>query len=599
MPGLLLASAEALPAQFRDLVVMLAAASVVAVILQRLKLATIPAYLITGALIGPGALGIVNDPDSVSTISNLAIVLLLFGIGLHMDLSSLARDARFLACATVLSTVLAIAGLWPVSMLLVPSPAGALVVAGAFAISSTVVVLRVLQERHELGHPEGKLAFSVLVLQDLIAVGMMLLLPGLARMTGSAQVQAGPPRGAIELVLEVTASVALVIAGIAGIVAIGRYALPPLLRQAARSRSSEVLMVLSTAAALGSAALTQQLIENPAVGAFLAGFLLSNTPFRHQISGQVASIRDLFGAVFFTAVGMQVSLGVVADNVVTVFGAAVLVLTVKGALMGLAFWLTGATGNVAMRAGVALSQAGEFSVLLLAAAAQPSAAIISPDAVGICVAVVVISLIATPALVQASARLNARLPRLPAPRWAKHITGTARARPEAEPSARGATPIEGQTTMRAIIAGYGLVGRAVSEELKSMNVASTIIELNPGTFRKQLEMGREIVFGDASNPDVLETAGIHHSDILVLTIPDGETVLRACKLAKQMRPGIIVVVRSNFVGHGVIAAGLGADGVVVEEMATAREMERAVKILVGQRREDERERLAQGSAPSL
>jgi CPA2 family monovalent cation:H+ antiporter-2 len=252
-----------------------------------------------------------------------------------------------------------------------------------------------------------------------------------------------------------------------------------------------------------------------------------------------------------------------------------------------------------MRAGVALSQAGEFSVLLLAAASQPSAALISQDDVGVCVAVVVISLIATPGLVQASAWFNGRLPRLPAPRWAKHITGTARAKPQAEANAHGAAAVDGQTTMRAIIAGYGLVGRAVAEELKSMNVASTIIELNPATFRKQLEMGRRIVFGDASNPDVLETAGIHQADILVLTIPDGETVLRACKLAKQMRPGIIVVVRSNFVGHGVIAAGLGADGVVVEEMATAREMERAVKILVGQRREDERERQTQGSVPSL
>ncbi|MBL8747037.1 MAG: cation:proton antiporter [Phycisphaerae bacterium] len=560
----------------RDLVVILAAAAVVALVLQRLRFATIPAYLITGAIIGPGALAFVSDPANVASISELATVLLLFGVGLHMDLSVLTRGLRQMVLGALLAAVICTLVMWPLCRFLGVTAAGGFVVAAALSMSSTVVVLRVLMQRRELTHPEGRLAFGVLILQDLLAIVFLMLLPPLARWSGTGT--AGvilPAHGAskFDLTLNLITNGALAVGGIGMMIGFGRFVLPRLLTEAARARSPEVLIVITTAAALGAAGLTETLIHNAAVGAFLAGFLLSVTPFRHQISGQVGAIRDLFSAVFFTAIGMSVSLAVLVDHWPVIVLGTVVMMLVKGTLMSLSFWATGATGNVALRAGLSLSQSGEFSVLMLASAAAPAIALINDEAVSEAVAVTVLSLIATPSMVQAAARLNEKLPRIPAPSWARR-----------EPSIKKAmTTAATDKPLHAIIAGFGLVGRAVADELRRMGATFTVVDLNPATIATQRRLGREILFGDASSVEVLEEAGIHHADFLILTIPDEESVLRACRVARQMKPDVFILARANYVSQGVVAAGLGADGVVVEEMATALEMERALKKVIDSR----------------
>jgi CPA2 family monovalent cation:H+ antiporter-2 len=511
-------------------------------------------------------------------------VLLLFGVGLHMDLSVLARGLKQMMAATLVSAAASILLLWPLCLLLSGSPISALVLAMALSISSTVVVLRVLQQRRELSYPEGRLSLSVLILQDLVAIGMLLALPPLARFAGTGQAEEAPMQG-WNLAVSLIAGGALALATVAGIVAAGRFAMPRLLTEAARSKSSEVLIVLSTAAALGAAALTQRFIDNAAMGAFLAGFMLSSTPFRHQISGQVGAIRDLFGAVFFTAIGMSVAFGVLVDHFLVIMLGAVVLLAVKSVAMGVSFWLVGATGNVAMRSGVALSQAGEFSVLMLAAASAPAIGLLSQEEVGVAISIIVLTLMATPVLIQYSSLVNKRLPAILPPPWARAESKG--------PEGTLGTPLNAAgRPMRAIIAGYGLVGRAVSDELKKMGVTATIVELNPSTVRKQTELGRAVVFGDVSSVEVLENAGVHKADVLILTIPDEESVLRACRMAKEMKPDIYVVVRCSYVSQGILAASLGADGVVVEEMATAKDMERAVRIMIDRRKAEAIDRLA-------
>ncbi len=557
--------------------VILAAAAVMALVLQRLRFATVPAYLITGAIIGPGALAFVSDPKNVQSISDLATVLLLFGIGLHIDLSVLARGLRQMLLGTLLSAGVCTIVMWPLCRLLGASAAGGLVIAAALSISSTVVVLRVLMQRRELTHPEGRLVFGVLILQDLVAIVLLLLLPPLARWSGSGTAGAALSQQGVsgfDLTLNLIASGAVAVGGIGLIIGFGRYLLPRLLTEAARARSPEVLIVITTAAALGAAGLTEQLIHNAAVGAFLAGFLLSATPFRHQISGQVGAIRDLFSAVFFTAIGMSVSLEVLWDDWLLIVVGTVVMLALKGTLMSLSFWATGATGNVALKAGFSLAQSGEFSVLMLASAAAPAIGLIGDEAVSKAVAITVLSLIATPSIVQAVAGVNSRLPRIAALRWARRSAPMMTATPV----------VATERPLHAIIAGFGLVGRAVADELKRLGATYTVVDLNPATISTQRRLGREVLFGDASSIEVLEEAGIHHADFLILTIPDEESVLRACRVARQMKPDVFILARANYVSQGVVAAGLGADGVVVEEMATALEMERSLKKIIEAKR---------------
>lgn len=568
---------------FRDIVVVLAMAGLVALAVQRLRLATIPAYLLAGALIGPGALGFVTNPEQVQKVADLAVVLLMFGIGLHTDMDVLSRGIGRIATGAVLMIVLCIAALWPALMLMGLSKPSALVAAMAMAMSSTVVVLRVLQDRRQLHGTAGRITLAVLVIQDLAAIAMLLLLPPLAQWagTGGGGVMAAA-EGGVRHIGPVWTSPAvkngvLAILGVAAIVGVGRVVMPRLLKEAAKGRSGEVLTVIAMAAAMGAAGLTQLLGLNEALGAFLSGFLLAGTPFRHHLGGQVGAIRDVFGAIFFTAIGMSVSLLGLVHHLPTVLIGTAVILVAKSVIIAFVSWAMGTTGNSAIKVGLSLCQAGEFSIVMLYAAKDAEIGLLDAVAVGDLIAMVVVSLMVTPSLLQAADALNRKIRRIPTAPW-NHVeslsdtprsTGT----DDAEQGGRGAPA----PAKHAIIAGFGLVGRAVADELKKLNVSTTIVEMNPATVEKQTSLGRRIVFGDVASLEVLEIAGIHHADALILTIPDTETVMRACKLARELHPNIFILVRMNYVSQGIAAAGIGASGVVVEEMATAEAMERIVK----------------------
>ncbi len=562
---------------FLDMLVILAAAGVVAVVAQRLRLSTVPAYLVTGMLIGPGALGLVRTPENVREVSGLAVILLLFGIGLHMDLSVLRDGLRRLIIATVLMTLGSAAALWPIGRIMGLTPPAAIAVGIALAMSSTVVVLRILQGRRELNKAEGRLSIGILVIQDLVAIALLLVLPPLAKWngTGTAGMLASPAElswWGVLASMSINALVAML--GVACLAGLGKFVLPWLLEQAVkRSNATEVTTVISIAAAMGAAGVTQIVGLGPALGAFLAGFMLSLTLFRHQLGSQIGAIRDLFAAVFFTAIGMSVELSLLWNHFGTIALVTGLMLVIKAVVIGVVAWGTGSTGNLAFRAGFYLAQAGEFSIVILAACQSQRLKLLTAEEAGMAVSAVVLSLVATPALVSAACRIGARLPPIAAAPWARWEVGGA-----AGSGGHGA-PARGER--HAIIAGFGLVGRAVADELKKIGVTTTIVEMNPSTVKRQNTLGRSIMFGDISSPEILETAGIHEADALILTIPDEESVLRACKTARQMHPDIPIIARCNFVSQGVLAAGLGASGVVVEEMATAKEMERVVASVLG------------------
>jgi len=594
---------------FANLLTILLAAGVVSIALARLRLATVPAYLITGAIIGPGGLvTLVRNPAEVQAVSDLAIILLMFGIGLHMDMQVVSRSLKQVTIITLGGFLATTTVFWALAGLLSGmhgpglSAPSALVVAFALSMSSTVVVLRVYMNRRQLGHVHGRLALGVLILQDLIAIVLLLILPPLARWNGLVEPGVVNIEGAVPgsapaipvdagaVAVEMLENAGIAIAVVAAVVVVGKFALPRLLHEAARLKSPEVLTVVSTATALGAAALTQTVGLNIALGAFLAGFLLSSTPFRHQLGGQVGAIRDVFGAVFFTAIGMSVDLAMLWEHFGTVLMGTAGLLAIKAVIIGALCWASGSTGNVALKVGVALCQAGEFSIVLLAAAEDPSIGLIDSETLGFLIAMIVVSLIVTPGLIHLAAVINTRLPPIPTAPWcrAESATHESAASPPSPPPPAAPTgdspmlPASPGRRRHAIIGGFGLVGRAVADELRKMNVSTTIIEMNPATVARQAGLGRSIVFGDVASVEVLETAGIDHADLLILTVPDEDSQLRACQAARELKPDIFIIVRTNYVSQGIVAATRGANGVVVEEMATAEAMEKMVRRVLGQ-----------------
>lgn len=549
-----------------DLLAILSAAGLVALLARKINLATIPCYLIAGALIGPHALGAAGTGEGgASSISSLATVMLMFTIGLHLDIGSLRGGLVSIAMVTVIGSVLCILVGWPLGMLFGLSAPASIAVSMALTISSTAVVLRVMEQRRELHLVQGRTTLGVLVLQDMVALLLMATIPLLALWDRSGE-SAGPGMSMTGMVKDA----GIAIGGIAALVIIGRLALPRLLKAAAFSQ--EVLLVVSAAVALASAVATAALKFSPELGAFLAGFLLASTPFRYQLAGMLAPLRDLFLAIFFTAIGLDLSWHTMLSGWWIVLLGVLVTVGVKSVLLGGTAWASGASGSVSVFLGMALAQGGEFSLVLLAQG--KAAGILSDSQSALAITCVVVSLIITPNLLDLGRKFMPHARKIPPAWWIrKSMLRDATAHPQVE-----AEPGESDTTggpalgSLAIVAGFGPVGRAVADNLEKRGVIVTVIELNPRTVEKQHALGRSIVYGDASNPEVLEKAGLHRAEAVVLTMPDEEAVLRACRVVRQTKHDVFIAARLNVLSKALQAMQQGADHTVVEELATAEAM---------------------------
>jgi CPA2 family monovalent cation:H+ antiporter-2 len=592
--NLLLASAEGAGSRSVaiDLLVILAAAAGMVMLLRPLRVAAIPAYLLTGVLIGPYTTGLVGSEGSTEAIGGLATILLMFIIGLHLDASGVSGGGKSggmvrVALLAVISTFASVLAMWPLFGLgPMGWPAG-LAVSIAMVMTSTAVMLKILQERRELHRVHGRLIFGALIVQDLIALGGLAVLPLLATWAG---VSARGGEGAPLLPADWPgwAKFALAVGGIGALIGVCRLVLPRLLHEAARHTSQEVPLVLSAAVALGSAILAAGLGLSPELGAFLAGFVLASTPFRHQLSGQLIPLRDLFMAIFFTAVGLKLNPFVVQDGWVLIVMAFIAISLVKVTVMSLTGWLLGATAPVALLFGVSMFSAGEFAIVILSATER--AGLIDGATLSRLIVACVLSLVLTPTLFSLAHRLGPRLARLPVAGWSKagplrDDVAPARAPEparEAGETAEPATPSEPAPSLEpvrarhVVIAGYGIVGRAVADRLEMQRVPVVIVDLNQQTITTQRKLGRRAVYGDIANPQVLESVGIEHAEAVVLTIPDDEATLRACQTIRTLSPHVFIAARTSFLSKAMTAHQLGADHVTVEEVATAETMARQV-----------------------
>ncbi|HRJ49688.1 MAG: cation:proton antiporter [Phycisphaeraceae bacterium] len=577
---------------FVDLLSILATAAVIATIFRRLRLESIPGYLVAGALVGPHALRLVTDLTTVEQISQLAIILLMFTIGLMLDASAVKRGMLSMLGVGVLSTGLVTLLAWPVVMAFGASAPRGLLVAMALSMSSTAVLLRVLQRRREVRQIHGQLCVGVSIVQDLISVVALASLPLLAAWDGAPM-----DEGAI---LSRDMHPALVwlmrLAAVAFVIVLGRIALPRLLAVVARTDrgqgGSELALVTSAALAVGAALVLGSLGFSPEMGAFLAGFMLSLTPFRHQLAGQLAPMKDLLMAVFFTAIGMRLDAAVLLNHWPAVIAGMVLLVAGKSIVIALTAWAMGASGRVAVLSGVYLANAGEFSLVIVSSAAI--AGFLPDEQVGMTIAMVVCSLVVSPLLVGPAHGLAEWATRIkPAPWIAggamRHGGNLSSVEGDGEEAGLDGAESHGEPKMplrdhRVIIAGYGPVGRSLADRLGKRGIPVTVIEMNPKTVERQATLGRSILYGDVTNPEVLESAGIRTADALVITVPDEMAVMRACQVARSLAPEIFIATRTTYLSQAIKARQLGADSVVVEEIVTAESMTALVTGLLEARR---------------
>lgn len=526
----------------QDFVVVLAASVLVITLFHKLKLPAVVGFLLTGVLIGPGGLALVTETETVNVLAEIGVVMLLFTIGLEFEPARLRRIQRDFWAGGTLQVFLTTAATVVVLVLVRVPFREALFYGFLVSLSSTAVVLKVLADRNESDAPQGRISLGVLIFQDLAIVPMIALVPVLAS-------SGGVSLGAIGLRFGLSA----LAIGTAFVLA--RFLMPRVLHLVVRTRIREVFLIATLFIVLGMALLTSSLGLSLALGAFLAGVVLAESDFSHQVVSDIVPFKDVFNSLFFISVGMLLDVSAVWRFRTIVLILVVSIFVVKFAVVLLTVGLLGYGSRIAIITGLALAQIGEFSFVL--AGVGRANGFLPGDVFQAFVASSILTILATPFLIRYGPALADRgeavMP------WKKRVVHAA---------ARPVCDLEGHL----IIAGYGLNGRNLAHVLKEAGIPYFIVELNPVTVREASAAGEVILFGNVASRTILEEAAVRRAKGVVFAISDPVTTRLGVKAARELNPGLFILVRTRFVTEVDELLKLGADQVIPEEFETSIEM---------------------------
>jgi CPA2 family monovalent cation:H+ antiporter-2 len=533
----------------RDLVIALTAALLVLLPSRRLKIPPAVGFLITGAIIGPGALGLIGDPHHVEMLAEIGVSVLLFVIGLEFSLARLREIGRAFLLAGplhVLGTIAVVAGV------LLALPTGARPHTAAFAgmlaaLSSTAMLLPLLVERGEIHAPQGRLILGILLFQDFAIVPMLVLTPALA---GGRGLEAAP--GALAG-----------IASAAAVFLVARYLMPRFVNAVIRSGVRELYVMMAVAVCLGASLATKTLGLSAALGAFLAGILVSESEYAHQIIGEILPFRNLFASLFFVSIGMLLRPDQLLSQWPQVSAWMLLTLGAKALVGYLVILALGFPPRIAAVTGISLAQVGEFSFVLASVGRERG--LLTGAQEQQFLAVAVLSLAATPFLVRIAA-------------WAGALrgSGTGGTTPAAldQPGkavAPGGPPIPGAPAPagHVIVVGYGINGRNLSRVLRETGIPYVILEVNPVLVRRARREGQPVRLGDASRRESLASCGLQDAAVVVLAISDPSATRVAVVLVRESNTKAHIIARTRLVSEVAELMRLGADEVIPEEFETS------------------------------
>jgi glutathione-regulated potassium-efflux system protein KefB len=519
----------------RDGVIMLGAAMAFVMLFRRLGLGAVLGYLVAGALIGPDGLALIDGPEQILHVADFGIVLLLFLVGLELHPERLLRlrhDIFGLGLLQVTISGLALAGLiWLVAGF---SLAASLAIGLPLALSSTAQVLPSLRSDGSINTPAGERAFSVLLFQDLSIVPLITIIAALSR----APIDPAAPPG--------WQLAAFTVGAIIGLVLAGRFLINPLFRLVGRISERELFIVAGLFIVLASAAVMEALHLSTALGAFIAGVMLADSPYRHELEADIDPFRSILLGLFFLAVGMTLDLSAVAARPFFVIGMAIALISVKALVLGLLARAFGMNGRRALKLGLLLSQGGEFAFVLFAAAA--GSLLIAPEAASLFGAIVTVSMATTPFLMMLNDRLDQRASR----KEADALEGP------------GDSPASA-----AIVVGYGRFGQTVAQMLMAKGIPVTLIDSKPSQIELAGTFGSKVYYGDGSRLDLLRLAGAGEARAILFCIDDGKSTARRLEPILEAFPQAAVYVRAFDRRHLIDLAALDLAGTTREVFESA------------------------------
>ncbi|PYT00290.1 MAG: potassium transporter KefB [Acidobacteria bacterium] len=536
------------PQLFGDLLIIFLVSVPVAFICLRLKLPLLVGLMLTGIAIGPYGFGLIKDVTAVEMLAEIGVMLLLFTIGLEFSLRRLAEMKRLVLIGGGLQVLITIGVAAGAGMLRGRSLGQAVFFGFLLALSSTAIVLKSYVERNEVDSPHGRAAVGILLFQDISIVFMLLAVP----LLGGEDIVSFT-----SIVLQLGGS----LLALALIVLAAWLILPRLLKQIAHLRSPEAFLLTVVLLCLGMSWITSQFGLSLALGAFIAGMVIADSDYSHQVTTEVLPFRDVFNSLFFVSIGMLLSVAALANDVIIVGLLVIGLIAGKALIVWAIVRILGYPQRIATMAGLGLAQIGEFSFVL--AKAGQGANLLPETDYQRFLAASIISMIATPFLISVAPTIGHLVQSI-------FKDGSAADVDNSEDDIHLTS--SGGLQQHVIIVGYGLNGRNLARVLRAVGVPYVILELDADVVRRAKGKGEKINFGDATRREVLLHAGIEQAWSLVLAMSDPAAARRTVDLAHKLNPKLHIIVRTRYVAEITELFSLGANEVIPEEFETSIEI---------------------------
>jgi CPA2 family monovalent cation:H+ antiporter-2 len=536
---------------FANLLIILASSLVVIALFRRLRLPPVLGYLCVGLLVGPTALDWVNDSEDLPDLAELGVVFLLFSLGLEFSLSKMLALRRV------------VFGLGSVQVLCTGSVLGALLVAfgmpwvaalmlgAGLALSSTAIVSKELSSLGEIFSSHGQNAIGVLLFQDVVAVLLLTLVPVFAGSSDLAWYWALPSTLAKTLVLFV------------GLLLASRWLLPRLFHEVAASHSAELFVLLALVIVLLTAWLTHLLGLSPALGAFLAGMLLGESHYRHQIEADIRPFRDILLGLFFVSIGMLIDLQLFTSHALLILGLTLALMLIKGGVVAAVLIIRGRDGETAWRSGLALAQGGEFCFALMAQMQQSK--LMPGEISGLLLAATFCSMLLTPLLLRAAPRLAAALHR----------------KPNQEAQLEHISAMTAELAGHVVICGYGRVGQSIGRFLRREQQRFLALDDDPVRVQEAAAGESCVHYGDSRRGELLSAVGLERARLLVIAVDKTDIALAVLKAARHLNSKVPILVRTRDDSQLAELKAAGASEVVPELLESSLMLASHALIMLG------------------
>lgn len=535
-----------------DILIVFAVALVVGMLFNRIRVPPLVAFILTGVIVGPYGFSIIKGQEQVTSLAEIGIILLLFTIGLEFSFKDLWRIRLIAIAGGALQVGLSFAFFCGLAFLMGMPANEAILMGFLFSLSSTAIVLKILHERGEMDSPHGSIALGILIFQDLMAIPMIMAIPFLASIP---QLDPTPFLSGQALVTLVIQDLLIVII----LIACARWIIPRVMHEIARTRNQELFLLVVILTCFGVAWLVSFTGISIAIGALLAGLIISGSEYSHQAASIVLPFRDIFTSFFFISVGMLVDVRFLLANFWLVLFLIVIAIVAKALLATAAPVALGYPLRTAVMTGLSLAQVGEFSFIIAQSGFMTG--ILTFGAYQTFLIVALITMAATPFVIGIGQPVTGRLCSVPA---LSRLT-------------EGTCSIDDERSRQKhkdhlVIIGYGITGRNLALTARRAGIAYSIVELNPDLVIDARNAGEPVVFGDATGTGVLTHAGIRNARIVVIAINDPVAIRKIVAICRSLNPPLIIIVRTRYVSEVESLHAVGADEVIAEEFETSVEI---------------------------